>query len=106
MSELNPGSNPELRLLERPVEEPDEDTLVIDESFRELNKREFDGITIRLLWDPSSDALWVDVQDDKTGRDFRLAVEERERAMEYFNHPYAYIGNIAVRGAQEQVAES
>jgi hypothetical protein len=56
---------------------------------RELASRENDGLAVRLVWHPSSDAVTVSVTDDRTGDRFQLAVD-RKRALDAFYHPFAY----------------
>ena len=64
---------------------------------RELHQRVSDGIRVSLLWGTGSDDLWVAVVDDKTGEQFTVNVPERDRALDVFNHPYAY---AAAQGVQ------
>jgi hypothetical protein len=56
---------------------------------RELALRESDGVRVALLWHPREDAVTVAVEDARTEHRFELAVE-RERALDAFNHPFAY----------------
>lgn len=58
---------------------------------RELAVRENDGISVRLIWHPSENAVSVAVEDVRAGRRFELAVE-RDKALEAFHHPFAYAG--------------
>jgi hypothetical protein len=55
---------------------------------RELAAREGDGLHVVLLWH-GADELTVSVQDVRVGRHFQLAVAP-DRALDAFNHPYAY----------------
>jgi len=59
-------------------------------SVRELAHRQADGIDVRLLWDGDSNALSVVVLDYKTHESFELVLDEHDRALEVFEHPYAY----------------
>ena len=59
-------------------------------SHRELNHRSNDGIDCWLLCDPGTDSVRVRVSDDKAGADFEIPVKARHRAMDVFNHPFAY----------------
>jgi hypothetical protein len=59
------------------------------ENTRELAARESDGISVLLLWDPKTDDVTVSVDDTRTGQYFELPVE-RDRALDAFNHPFAY----------------
>jgi hypothetical protein len=56
---------------------------------RELARRESHGLAVRLVWDPSNDAVTVSVTDSRTGDRFQLAVD-RQRALDAFYHPFAY----------------
>jgi hypothetical protein len=60
------------------------------DSMRELHSRINDGIHVRLLWREEDDRVVVAVDDAKTGDSFVLDVHAGERAMEVFQHPYAY----------------
>jgi hypothetical protein len=59
---------------------------------RELDRRESDGIEVRLLWRPHDDTALVAVSDARTGEAFSIEVREGERALDVFNHPFAYSG--------------
>jgi len=56
---------------------------------RELAARESDGVRVLLLWHPSNDEVTVSVDDTRTGEYFELPVQ-RDRALDAFNHPFAY----------------
>jgi hypothetical protein len=56
---------------------------------RELAARLSDGIHVLLLWHPRENALTVEVEDDRIGDGFQLAVAP-ERALDAFYHPFAY----------------
>jgi hypothetical protein len=56
---------------------------------RELAARESDGLHVLLLWYPRENALTVQVEDDRLGDGFQLAVAP-ERALDAFYHPFAY----------------
>ena len=62
-------------------------------TLRELAYRHADGIEVRLLWNSADNALTVAVDDSRTGDSFQLAVDERDRALDVFEHPYAYAAN-------------
>jgi hypothetical protein len=55
----------------------------------ELAARENDGISVRLLWHPRENAVTVSVEDARVGDCFQLAVAP-ERALDAFQHPFAY----------------
>ena len=57
---------------------------------RELDRRESDGIEVRLLWRPHDDVALVAVADARTGEAFSIEVREGERALDVFHHPFAY----------------
>jgi hypothetical protein len=60
---------------------------------RELDHRESDGIQVRLLWRPHDDTALVAVSDARTGESFSVEVRDGERAVDVFQHPYAYAGS-------------
>jgi hypothetical protein len=57
---------------------------------RELAQRSNSGLDIRLLWDPGEDRVSVLVTDAHTGDVFEVEVGPGERALDVFNHPFAY----------------
>jgi hypothetical protein len=59
-------------------------------SMREVHSRTNDGLHVRLLWGQDDGRLVVAVTDDRTGQAFSVDVPERDRALEVFNHPFAY----------------
>jgi hypothetical protein len=61
----------------------------------ELDTREADGITVRLLWFRGTDIVLLRVVDSRLGRMFELSVAP-DLALDAFRHPFAY---AAVRGA-------
>jgi hypothetical protein len=63
----------------------------------ELASRESNGITVRLLWSRSTNLVTVAVADAGTGDYFELVLDEDERALDVFHHPYAH---AAARGLQ------
>jgi hypothetical protein len=65
-------------------------TAQIPTTMRELHSRQNDGIHVRLLWSARDGRLAVTVTDTKNGEAFCLDVREGERALEVFNHPYAF----------------
>ena len=56
---------------------------------RELDRRQSDGIDVRLLWNQTDDQVVVDVFDAKTGDAFELQAAPHQ-ALDVFHHPYAY----------------
>ena len=57
---------------------------------RELDHRNADGVDVTLLWHPTGDFLSVVVSDERIGQAFELVLDDRDNAMDVFNHPYAY----------------
>jgi hypothetical protein len=60
---------------------------------RELDSRVSDGIHVRLLWHADEGRVSVAVRDTKTGDAFELSVQDGERALEVFYHPYAHLAS-------------
>ena len=56
---------------------------------RELAARDSDGVHVLLLWHPADNAVSVSVEDARVGDRFVIAVAP-DRALDAFNHPYAY----------------
>lgn len=63
----------------------------------ELASRQSNGITVRLLWSRSTNLVTVAVADEANDNFFELVLEESERAMDVFHHPYAH---AAARGLE------
>jgi hypothetical protein len=63
----------------------------------ELADRESNGVSVRLFWSRSTNLLTVTVSDATNGDYFELVLEEHERAMDVFHHPYAH---AAARGLE------
>jgi len=59
-------------------------------SARELDSRFSDGIHVRLLWHPGDGHVSVAVYASKTGEIFELPVDQADRALDVYRHPYAY----------------
>ena len=55
----------------------------------ELATRQSAGLHVQLLWDRSTNAVTVAVEDLHAGEGFQLAVA-RDRALDAFYHPFAY----------------
>ena len=58
---------------------------------RELAHRANNGIEVSLFWEKVGDVLTLEVYDAKTDEFFELEIP-RDRAMDAFHHPYAYLG--------------
>ena len=69
-------------------------------SMRELDSRDADGVHVRLLWDSAENRTAVIVLDRKTGDSFNVEVRPGDRALDVFNHPFAYAARqgVATRG--------
>jgi hypothetical protein len=65
-------------------------------SMRELQTRVNDGIHVSLLWCERDGRVWVTVADTKTDEAFALPVGDDERALDVFDHPYAYAASHGV----------
>jgi hypothetical protein len=56
----------------------------------ELAHRTSNGLDVALLWDSTSGRVIVAVADSKSGEEFTLQAPA-DRAMDVFNHPFAYL---------------
>ena len=69
-----------------------------DETWQtELASREANGITVRLLWSRSTNQVTVAVADAANDDYFELILDEHERALDVFHHPFAH---AAARGIE------
>jgi hypothetical protein len=69
-----------------------------DEPWRtELVSRESNGITVRLFWSRSTNLVTVTVADAANDDYFELVLDEHERALDVFHHPFAH---AAARGLE------
>ena len=66
-----------------------------DISRTELASRGTHGITVRLLWSRSTNQVTVAVDDAANDDYFELLLEESDRALDVFHHPFAH---AAARG--------
>jgi hypothetical protein len=57
---------------------------------RELDSRISDGVCVRLLWHSDNGRVSITVHDAKTGEAFELLVRDGERALDVYDHPFAY----------------
>jgi hypothetical protein len=60
----------------------------------ELAHRSSNGIDVALLWSRTTNRLFVAMADDRTGERFTVDAP-REKALEVFNHPFAYATQVA-----------
>jgi hypothetical protein len=56
---------------------------------RELAHRESDGLEVTLFWHPATDRLTVCVCDYRSGAYLEIPAEPG-RALDFYNHPFAY----------------
>ena len=78
-------------------------------SVRELDTRVTDGIQVRLLWCQHDGTLCVAVLDTRAGDAFCIEVQDGERPLDVFHHPYAYaahhgVETSALRGSDPEVS--
>ena len=66
---------------------------------RELAHRTGNGIEVTLLWTKSTDKVTIAVADTHSGEELEFAVDA-SRALDAFNHPYAYAATVRVRSAE------
>ncbi|HEU5213219.1 MAG TPA: hypothetical protein VFU10_10650 [Gaiellaceae bacterium] len=57
--------------------------------------RESNGITVKLLWSRSTNLATVTVADAANDDYFELVLDEHDRALDVFHHPFAH---AAARG--------
>jgi hypothetical protein len=65
---------------------------------RELAHRTGNGIEVTLLWTESTSRVTIAVVDTHSGDELEFEVDG-SRALDAFNHPYAYAATVRVRGA-------
>ena len=71
---------------------------VTDEHWRtELASRESNGITVRLLWSRPTGLVTVSVDDAANDDYFELVLDEDDRPLDVFYHPFAH---AAARGLE------
>ena len=66
---------------------------------RELAHRTGNGIEVTLLWIKSTNAVTISVLDSHSGEELEFEVDGC-RALDAFNHPYAYAAAVRVRSTQ------
>jgi hypothetical protein len=62
---------------------------------RELAHRAADGVEVTLLWSRRTNRVLLVVHDTRTDEEFELVVPHG-RALDAFNHPYAYASSQGV----------
>jgi hypothetical protein len=70
---------------------------------RELAHRTNDGIEVWLYWEKVGDTLTVEVYDQKLDEYHQLDAP-RDRALEVFRHPFAYLAALETRDAGQPLA--
>jgi hypothetical protein len=75
-------------------------------TFRELAHRRNDGIDVTMFWDSATDRVTVCVADTKAGESFDIIVAPGERALDVFNHPFAYAAHRAATEQPPTLAEA
>jgi hypothetical protein len=61
-----------------------------------------DGLCVSLLWHPDDGHVSVVVEDTKIGEMFELPVDDGDRALDVFHHPYAYAARRRFRGRESR----
>jgi len=74
-----------------------------DISRTELSSREATGATVRLLWSRSTNLVTVAVDDAANDDYFELVLDESDRALDVFHHPFAH---AAARGIEFRTSRS
>ena len=69
----------------------------------ELASRESNGITVTLLWSRSTNLVTVTVDDAANDDYFELILDEHDRALDVFHHPFAH---AAARGIEFRSGQS
>ena len=65
---------------------------------RELAHRSTNGIEVTLLWTESTNTVAIAVLDTHSGEELEFEVNG-SRALDAFNHPYAYAATVLDRSA-------
>ncbi len=67
-------------------------------TYRELAHRANDGVEVGLYWHADADLLVLTLADSRSGDSFELEVTG-DRALDAFEHPYAYAAHRGVEYA-------
>ena len=70
---------------------------------RELAHRANDGIEVWLYWEKVADLLTLEVYDGRNEQYYEVDVP-RDRAMDAFHHPFAYVAAAEARESAELLA--
>jgi hypothetical protein len=68
----------------------------LDGLTRELAHRVSNGVEVVLLWHPTTQRVSVTVLDVNTLQSFELVLEDGDRALDVFEHPFAYAAHRGV----------
>ena len=78
-----------------------------DTTFRmpiELDSRTQDGFQVALLWQPGTDVVVVEVNDERAGQRFQLVVDGAE-ALDVFRHPFAYAAHRGIPLVEREIEQ-
>lgn len=64
-------------------------------ALEELDHRVGDGLEVTLLWNRSNGSVWLGLYDSREDTQQLLAVDPA-KAMDAFEHPFAYASPVAV----------
>jgi hypothetical protein len=70
---------------------------------RELAHRASNGIDVSLFWDKVGDTLTLEIYDSKSDEFFEVEVP-RDRALDAFHHPFAYVPDYSAAAEPETLA--
>jgi len=74
----------------------DEEYVIPKAAAVELASRHEEGLEVTMVWQPTTDSIEVAVNDSKTGEALILE-PPKERALDAFHHPFAYVGKLALK---------
>jgi len=69
----------------------------------ELAHRTSDGIEVTLLWTKATNRVAIAVADTHSGEELEFEVDGA-RALDAFNHPYAYAATVRVHSGRATLA--
>src|SRR6185312_4771735 len=73
--------------------------------YRELAHRVTDGLEVVLSWHQVTNELIVSVADERTGAHYEVAAAPN-KALDVFNHPYAYAASMGLPYEDASLASS
>ena len=71
------------------------------EQLCELDRRSNNGVNVMLVWEPTTNRVFVGVIDERTGTEFAIEVDPA-KALDAFYHPFAYEGCGVSEAAAEE----